>query len=169
MSNRDDNSQYLTDQSNDNDVSYVGDTTMDNDQIQTQAGGTYAESGEMTSFTDPGLTDDYLKERPGAYRTATTRGKTRLVAQARNVPAFGGQMLFGAGVLRGISFTFGAATTPVFLRDGGDANALPIAIVEPGTRTIIFPVPIQFRYGLYYDVAATTGVIGVVYTDEVQD
>ena len=130
----------------------------------------------MTSFTDPGLTQDYMKENPGAFRTATTRRPTRLVAQARPLPRASSQMINGAGVLRGIS-AVGEDASPllVILRDGADANALPILVFQGpnsdgGPSSVeMFPVPIQFRYGLYCEIVGGNTGRGCIYTDEIQD
>lgn len=171
MSDRNDPSQYLTDQTNDNDVSFYGDTSVESDQIQEQVQGEYATEEELTSLTDPAATHDYMKENPGAYRTATVRKKTRLVAQARPFPYASNQMINGAGVLRGVSLaSLDATPFTVNLRDGADANA-PLLMVLTSTipSVAIFPIPVQFRYGLYFELATGTAIAGVIYTDELQD
>lgn len=155
MSDRTDLTQFPTDQTNDNDVSFAGDTDMVTDQVQDAPEGDYATGEELVDYVDPANSNtDLVFNATEQYRVRN--GKPRHIARAyplANVPNISQIIKSGPGYLLGASFT----GTVVFY-DGNDTNGKIVMTSASGTfSAIMSPIPIRFEYGLCAKVTGPDG------------
>lgn len=156
MADRSDNSQYPVDDTNDNDGTYAGDSTMDNDVIQEHAESDYATADEMVHYIPPEMVNDYLRVHGERFRVKTTRTENRLYSRQIIMSTM---VDSGPGIIGGFSFMELTGTAPalVSFHDGIDANAAVILEVPllagRGERFLFGPESgIHYRYGLYVSI-----------------
>lgn len=155
MADRDDPSQYLTDQTNENDVAFTGDTTMDDVQVQENAEGEYASAADMLDYVDPTVILDYMQQNPGRFMVRKRGEERRVFSRPVTVSTISDS---GPGVLQGLSFRETSTTTPalVSLHDGIDVNAPVIMEISlaPGesTREWFAGNGLNYRYGMFVSI-----------------
>lgn len=168
MSDRNDPSQYPTDQTNDNDASFFGDTTSNNHQIQRNAEAVYAEPEELTGYHNVGSQDDYLNQNAGRYNTKVTAEYS--VAVARTIPGASGAIVTAPAHISGWSVRETTGVTPavITLRDGLDIGNTPVITISlaPGESARDFlTLPIETTRAIFLQIVSGS-VDGNLYTVE---
>lgn len=155
MADRDDPSQYPQDDGNDNDVTFAGDTTIEDHQLQDDAEGEYASAEQMLDYVDPGIILDYMQQNPGRFLVRKRGEELRVYSRQIIVSTMTDS---GPGTLQGLSFRETSTTTPalVSLHDGIDASAPVILEITLGpnesTREWFAGNGLSYRYGLYVSI-----------------
>jgi hypothetical protein len=161
MADRQDISQYPTDQGNENDLSFYGDTDMVNHQIQEDDEAEYATAEDMTHYIAPEMANDYLRANGEKFRVRTTRVEKRSYSRRIVVPTMCDS---GPGTIAGFAFRelTGADTATVTFHDGIDANATVIfelnLAANESSRDWYGSDGISYRYGLYVNISAGSAI-----------
>ena len=168
MTDRDDPSQYLTDQGNSNDQTFYGDTAIQNHQIQSDPSGVYATPEELVGYENVGVQDDYLTRSPGKFNTRVT-GEYN-VAVSRQIPGASGAILTAPAHLSGWSVreTTGVSSALIRFRDGTDAGnpiLLDISLAPGESARDFLTLPIQATRAVYLELVSGT-VTGNLFTVE---
>jgi hypothetical protein len=168
MTDRNDPSQYPTDQTNDNDLSYYGVSTMDNHQIQSAVEGVYAEPGELTGYHNTGAQDDYLNQNAGKYKTGVHGQYT--VAVSRTLPGATGAIVTAPAHISGWSVRETTGVTPavITLRDGldvGNRAVITISLAPGESARDFLTLPIETSRAVFLEIVSGT-VDGNLFTVE---
>lgn len=161
MADRNDISQYPTDQTNDNDLTYYGNSDIDATQLQDEELSEYATAEEMVDYVDPNTFNDYLALQGAKYRVRTTRIVNRSYSRRIVVPTMCDS---GPGTIAGFAFRelTGAAHATVTFHDGIDANATTIFelnLAENESSRDWYGIDgISYRYGLYVNISEGSAV-----------
>lgn len=168
MTDRNDPSQYLTDQGNQNDQTFYGDTTSNNHQIQSDPSGVYAEPEELVGYENTGVQNDHMTVSPGLYNTKVTGEYA--VAVSRIMPGASGAILTAPAHLSGWSVreTSGVSSALIRFRDGtdvGNPTLIEISLAPGESARDFLTLPIQATRAVYLEIV-TGAVTGNLFTVE---
>jgi hypothetical protein len=171
MSDRNDPSQFPTDQTNDNDLSFFGDTSISNHQLQRDSEGVYATPDELVGYSGIGVDDDYFTRNPGNYNTKP-RGKYT-IAVSRKLPGATGPIVTAPAHVTGWSVreTTGLSSALIRFRDGtdiGNPDFLTVSLAPGESARDFLPLPIETTRAVFLEIV-TGAVDGNLFTVETRN